>query len=239
MQVPASGGIPHPLTKLAGDEASHFWPRWIPQTQQLLFTVLHRSSDTDVDVLSLGSGARKVLVPHALDARYLAPGYLVYGAIGANRSNSMTEGAPLQAAPFDLASLRVTGGAAPLLTDVLAKAQGAYDFDISSSGTLAYVAGSIAVDRSLVWVGRDGKEQPIAKIGGFQAARPRLSPDGRRAVVQIITDLWLYDLDRGTRTRLTFDGGSADAVWTPDGKRITFGDDPMSGTDTDIYWMLS
>jgi len=47
----------------------------------------------------------------------------------------------------------------------------------------------------------------------------------------------VYDLERATRTRLTFDSGSADPVWTPDGKRIVFGDDPKGGTDTDIYWM--
>ena len=47
---------------------------------------------------------------------------------------------------------------------------------------------------------------------------PRFSPDGRRLAVEIITgsasDSWVYDIERGTATRLTFGDGpdSAPAV---------------------------
>jgi Tol biopolymer transport system component len=35
-------------------------------------------------------------------------------------------------------------------------------------------------------------------------------------------DIWVYDISRGTLSRLTFDGGSRFPIWAPDGKRIAF-----------------
>jgi Tol biopolymer transport system component len=53
-----------------------------------------------------------------------------------------------------------------------------------------------------------------------------ISPDGRRAAVQIdvgTKEIWIYDIERGTMTRLPAEGGSSQApIWTPDGKRITY-----------------
>ncbi len=36
------------------------------------------------------------------------------------------------------------------------------------------------------------------------------------------TDLWIYDILRGTLSRQTFDGQNSYGIWSPDGKRITF-----------------
>src|SRR6185503_18705708 len=56
-----------------------------------------------------------------------------------------------------------------------------------------------------------------------------LSPDGRRVVAGMLdadgrqSDLWLIDLSRGTKSRLTFHAQSdGDPLWSPDGKRIVF-----------------
>jgi Tol biopolymer transport system component len=56
---------------------------------------------------------------------------------------------------------------------------------------------------------------------------PRFSPDGKRLAVQILgsagSDCWVYDLERGTATRLTFhEGDDAVPVWSPDGSWIVF-----------------
>src|SRR5687768_943926 len=51
---------------------------------------------------------------------------------------------------------------------------------------------------------------------------PRLSPDGRSLAVTIDprpSEIWLYDLERGSRTRLGAGGHSILAVWNPDGQR--------------------
>jgi len=55
---------------------------------------------------------------------------------------------------------------------------------------------------------------------------PALSPDGRKLVVNVDEgdhDLWVYDLERGGRTRLTSDAAFERlGTWTPRGDRITY-----------------
>jgi len=58
------------------------------------------------------------------------------------------------------------------------------------------------------------------------ALDPRFSPDGRRLAMFISngpgSDLWVYDIDRTTKTRLTSGLAGRDAVWSPDGQFIVF-----------------
>jgi Tol biopolymer transport system component len=66
----------------------------------------------------------------------------------------------------------------------------------------------------------------------------RLSPDGRRLVSSIFEegneDIWIYDLERDTSSRLTFDPASDDRpVWTPDGARVLFS---STRSDSGIFW---
>jgi Tol biopolymer transport system component len=71
---------------------------------------------------------------------------------------------------------------------------------------------------------------------------PRLSPDGKRLVVGIQganPGVWLYDLGRGTLTRLieaplffTW------PIWAPDGKRVTFQRSLTAPSEVlNLYWM--
>ena len=83
-----------------------------------------------------------------------------------------------------------------------------------------------------------GKEEPIAAPPRAYL-HPRLSPDGTRVVVSAAdqeADLWLWDLQRATLTRLTFEAG-ADVfpVWTPDGRRIIFTSDRAGGV-LNVWW---
>ena len=78
-----------------------------------------------------------------------------------------------------------------------------------------------------VWVDRDGETQPL-NCPPRTYVDPRLSPDGRRLAVVVVSkespgDIWICDLNRGSLLRLTFDGGKTRPIWSPDGGRITFG----------------
>ena len=148
----------------------------------------------------------------------------------------------LMAVPFDPQRLTITGAAVPVVEGVLqSRARGAAQYSFSVTGSLVYVLGGVQSAQSkLVWVNRDGAEQPLAAPARTYL-NPRLSPDGRRVAVSITeqeAQIWLYDLSRDTMTRLTFDGIANNApTWTPDGKRIVF--DSNRGGASNLFWQMA
>jgi serine/threonine-protein kinase len=194
----------------------------------VLFTA-GRSGSFDnarIGVLSLNTGEQRVLVEGGTNARYVPTGpgpddrgggYLVYW-----------RNASLFAVPFDLRALQVTGSPVPIVEGVLGfPPVGFADYTFSDAGTLVFASGGAEGSAGLlVWVDRQGQAQPLPKAPPHRYLVPRLSPDGRRAAVAIgniaQADVWVYDLERGALTRLTFQGHNTFPAWTPDGNRITF-----------------
>ena len=121
------------------------------------------------------------------------------------------------ALPFSLETLQPTGKAFPI-------AQHGASPAISRTGTLVY--SDIASDRhQMVVVDRAGRT--LSTIGELQRQNsPTLSPDGRKLVVAVEegdSDLWVYDLERGGRTRLTSDAAFERlGTWTARDDRITY-----------------
>jgi serine/threonine-protein kinase len=248
--VPAGGGEPKLLTKPDGahDEVDHLFPFTLPGGRAVLFTITTAGSgdSAQVAVLDLKTGQRKTLVRGGSDAVYLDPsatstgsrqagsgqaGYLVYASAGT-----------LRAVRFDPARLEVLSDPVPVLEQVTTLGTGAADFRVSQNGTLVYVPGTSngGITRSLVWVNRQGREEPInAPPRGYTAAR--LSPDGTRVALEIRdqeNDIWIWDLGRQTLTRLTFDPRvDSYPLWTPDGKRIVFGSDRAGASS--VYWQAA
>jgi Tol biopolymer transport system component len=117
------------------------------------------------------------------------------------------------------------GVAVPIVEGVLqSPSSGAAQYSLSATGSLVYIPGGIQADqRKLVWVTRNGAEQPVAAPARAYVY-PRLSPDGRQVAVGITEEesqTWLYDSSREALTRFTFEGKTnLNPVWTPDGKRL-------------------
>jgi Tol biopolymer transport system component len=217
-RIPSAGGPPAPVTDLQNGEATHRWPQILPGGKAVLFTVSAAAFDTaNIDVVSLADRRTKTLVRGGTFGRYLPSGHLVY----VNRGT-------LFAVPFDLDQLEVRGTAVPVLDQVgYNAAQGSAQLDFSQSGTLIYRTGG-AVGGGLLtvaWLDGAGKAQPLlAKPGAY--SNPSLSPDGLRLAVGVAegsgTDIWVYDWQRDTMTRLTFSRTAQTPVWSPDGRYIAF-----------------
>ena len=80
-----------------------------------------------------------------------------------------------------------------------------------------------------VWIDREGKQSGALGPPG-EYRNLALSPDGNRVVIDRYDmrtrgrDLWLYELSRGTASRITFDpADDSDTDWSPDGQHIAFG----------------
>jgi serine/threonine-protein kinase len=223
--VPAAGGRPERLTTPDPErgEYGHAWPQFLPDGQSILFA-LWGGESWGAAILSLETRKWQTILPGVARVRFLPTGHLIYGVYGSSG---------LQAVPFDLARLGVDGSPIPVLDGVdFIPRSGRASYAVSRTGSLVYVPAR-PVERSLVWVDRQGKASPITEERGSYEF-PRLSPDGRRVALQLGGDTWIHDLERGTRTRHTVEGGNLVPVWTPDGSRVAFAS--IRGGPWNLYW---
>jgi Tol biopolymer transport system component len=125
----------------------------------------------------------------------------------------------------------VHGTPIPVLDKVASK------FDVSRRGMLVYRrGGGVGELVTLQWLDDEGKAQPLPAKPGLYS-RPHLSPDGKLLVLNATsggkTDLWIYDWQRDSMTRLTFgDGFFTMPVWSPDGRFVAF-----KASGRGIFWI--
>jgi len=221
LRVSAAGGPTEPATKLdpARGENSHRWPYFLPDGQHFLFWA--RSSrgmqEHQVFVGALGSLDAKPVMKSQLMALYV-PGYLLF-----------LRDQTLMAQPFSVRSLETSGAAMSIGEHVAVNSTTNRPiFSAATNGTLVYQTGSEQGGWRLSWFTRDGKQ--TESLGGLDRyLDPAISPDGTRIAAGLLTgqgtsDIWIFDLLRGTRTRLTFGPAiQRYPVWAPDGRTIYYG----------------
>jgi len=226
-RVPAEGGTPQPATKLPAGVGLHHWPQLLPGNEAVLFTAsgsMAAFEGASIAAASLKTGEIKVLVRGGYFGRYLptsdAKGHLLYVHDGV-----------LFAIPFDPARLELRGTAAALLEDLAGDPNsGAGQFSFSGApgpGTFVYRTGRVSEQSWPVsWLDSVGKTRPLIPARGFYV-QPHFSPDGQRLALSKIArsdrDIFVYDLQRDTITRLTAGTLATNPIWSPDGSHIAFG----------------
>ncbi|MCI0698126.1 protein kinase [candidate division KSB1 bacterium] len=204
--ISASGGTPQVL---AEKQPSYIWPEILPGGKAALVS--------GVSIISLETGEKKTLLDRGDNPKYVSTGHLIYAQDGR-----------LEAVPFDLDNLKVVGSPVPVLDNLRMEATwGATQYALSNGGTLVYLAGVFQDESKLIWSHRKGHTEqlqfPAETHGNFQ-----LSPNGKRLAIRVINmqrDIWIFDLLRGSRSKLTTEGNNGGAVWTPDDKWVTFASD--------------
>jgi len=211
---------------------SHRWPQVLPDGNWVMYTA--RTGDGfRIEAMSPETRETKILIDDGFFARYAPSGHLLFA-----RNET------LMALPFDDRKLESLGPPVTVLDSIETDTKsGAAFYSFSDDGTLAFVSGksgSIAPEgtATLLRVDRQGNAHPITEARRG-ANLPRLSPDGNRLLVTIqepekTSDIWVFDQERDTMTRISFQGFSGSAIWSPDGSRVTFASN--RGQSFDLYW---
>ncbi len=227
--LPEQGGEARPATRLGegGGLGTHRFPAFLPDGER--FVYLERLSAfggqggrAAVILGKLGSTEPLARLLEVATNAEVAGGRLLYARDGA-----------LVAQPLDLERGRLAGEPRTLVGDLLVNLRFSYGvFSASDTGLLAFLAGRQSDLSQLVWRDRSGRRLGelgapgiLSGLGGLA-----LSLDGRFAAVSRIeagtteADVWLYDLSRGTETRLARPGADDYApLFAPDSTALLFG----------------
>jgi serine/threonine protein kinase/Tol biopolymer transport system component len=211
-RVANGGGTPEGVTT-PGKGEGHVHPHFLPDGKHVLF-VRRRTGEPDlIQVLDLETRTTGDVIQGS-SPRYVSSGHLLFA-----------KDETVWASAFDTLTHTIRGQPLPVLedVDVAGSASGVARFAVSRDGTLVYAPDQSTAGVRLNWVNRDGSAVPLPH-GPDIYWQPRLSPDGRRLAVGIAADIWVIDLDRGGRIRLTFGQTSLrfPFTWTPDSAFITF-----------------
>lgn len=203
-----------------------YYPQLLADGRYLLFTSTI-GGRSEIEVKPLASGVRKILFD-GYGARYVPIGYIVY---------HMVDKDGVYAVPFDLAKLSLTGDPIPIVNDVWGRIQ----YAVSDTGTLAYIPSEDKTQAlgefRLVWVSRDGKEEPVsAKPNTY--GYPRISPDGTRLALTVFSgknrEIRIWDFARQSMTGLVSGKDEIiDPLWSRDGQRIVYRS-PQDDSNTDF-----
>ncbi len=220
MRVSSDGGTPEALTTVdtVKGETTHSRPQFLPGGKRILFTV-NTSEGKKFAVHDLGKSGHRIVARGGDNGKYLMSGHLTF-----------VRDRTLFAVPFDLSRMEATGSEVPVVENVsILGPAGTADYAVSQNGLLVYFGEEGAQGTTLAWADRSGVSKPLPGQSQQIWGTGRLSPDGKYVANGITdtkgTDIWTFDVARGTLTRLTFAAaGDANdfAVWSADSRRVFY-----------------
>ncbi|MBL0172091.1 MAG: protein kinase [Gemmatimonadaceae bacterium] len=215
-RIRAAGGKPEIATTpdSAARESYHLNPSALPDGRGVLFSVSHGGAfDGFAIAVRDPKTGKHTILTNGVIGRYSPSGHLIY----------VTSTGAMMAAPFDLASLKITGEAFAVTDGVSVRALTRGEVELSASGTLVYAAGTaLGSIMDLVWVSRDGRSTTVDSTFTGRFANVRVSPDGKFAAVLKTeggsASLVLKQLDRGPATKIA--EGVRQVAWSSDSRSL-------------------
>jgi len=230
--VPVGGGDPVVVTATGKGAVRehHELPAMLPDGRHFLY--FRHAFDPDVDGIYIGdleagpeAQSTTRLVAALEGTAFVSDGGAEQGFI------LFGSGEALLAQPFDAGVLALTGD--PVAVAEFHADNGNGLFSASADGDIVtfWRGGSLSLTqaiagrKSLYWVDRDGTETPVgAPARNYNYAD--LSPDGRRIALDVgapENDIWIWDVERGSMSRLTFDEPrNMGIAWSPDSRDVAF-----------------
>ena len=204
-------------------ETNHRWPHFLPDGRHFLYTASTGTCcpPTKPAIIRIGSldpADAAVTLFQAESSALYASGHVLFA-----RDDT------LMAQPFDPDARQPKGDAFPLAEHVSTEGSRYMGASVSENGTLVYAPGRRTDGTAIDMVrsrgprprhaGRTRLRTSASRCHQMNAALPSGwepgRPDNR--------DIWIIDIARIVRSRLTFDpGADGSPVWSPDGTRIAF-----------------
>jgi len=216
-QVSAQGGDPVEVLKPDPQRELHFHTASILPDGRSVVYVVHRSGEgVGSNTLGVWSDGKAAVLYEAAGQALDDPVYSPSGHILFQRTPT---NAGVWALPFSTSTLQATGE--PFLV-----AQGMRGPSVASNGTLVLLPPRRQRPLNLAWADREGKILSRIDEPRFRQTSAAISPEGDRVAVSEINegkaDIWLYDLSRNARSRLTTDGDAIFPAWLPDGRSVLY-----------------
>jgi Tol biopolymer transport system component len=219
MRVSANGGSLVPITKVdLAQHTSHRWPFFLPDGKHFLYLAIHhdasKAANNTVYYASLDGRENRALFHSQSNAIY-ANGFLLFA-----RADQ------LMAQSFDHAKGTLSGEPQIVARGVMNDSSTWHmDASATDSGLLVFGSGGSG-DLQLLWMNRASKQIDVLLDKVTNLVGARLSPRGDRVALQIdngANDIWVLDLARRVRTRLTFGPvANFSPLWSPDGQWIGY-----------------
>jgi Tol biopolymer transport system component len=224
-RIDGNGGAPVPVTALDQErqESSHQWPQFLQDGRHFLYLVSSEQVQArGIYVGSLDSTETKHLLESDRSVAFAQGesdlGYLLF-----------LRGRTLMGQRFDPGAPTVIGEAFPIADQLWydGTTPGLAAFAVSEDGVVAFRSGGVR-NTQLRWFDRAGN--PLEAVGPPGTYRDHsLAPDEETVAVARMDpetgthDVWLFELSRGTASRLTFYPGEENTpTWAPDGGQIVF-----------------